>query len=172
MKKTLIITSLFLFAIATKVSAQLSLTVINNTGCSITITLYAHDAGTGAPCTTTGNCGDFVSKPFTIGPSNSQSFNTQLLVDDPLVCGPGNAASPGWVGGLCYLNACFPGSSPYGWDGAVITGTFTGSISVGGVAPCFSSTSGSSSFADDCNVLTVYAYWVVGSSQVTLTIQN
>lgn len=157
MKKLVIIASLFIVALATKVTAQESMTIKNGTQCTIKVVLYAHDNG----CLST-SCGSWVSNMIVLAPLSVVTYNAEPGVSDPMSCTPG--AGPGWNNG-CYSPACMPMAG--GWDGADVHGGF-GTISFGPGACQGGTTSGNSGAGTDCMGNTVYVNWTVSMGQIFL----
>jgi hypothetical protein len=163
MKKTLIITAIFLLASIIKTPAQ----TINNKACETAyVVFYAHDA-------TYTTCGIWVSNSWNIAASTSISINTEAWLNGGgLGCSySGGAAAPGWGSGPGVLFPRYnymlvPSLMPWGWDGASVT-TSGGTIYVGNSGGCLGfPTTATTTNVDGCTPLPgtpMTATWSVSS---------
>jgi len=155
-KKTFIITALFLVATATKATAQ-SLEIINNTSCTVTVDLLAHSMSSGS-------CFSYGSNAILVpGSGGNVTYSTETTVNLSLC--PSAGTGNGWQS-TCYSAADLLTSGSYGWDGAVVYEPNYFSVEVGEISCGLSA----STTATDCSNTIVTVTWQDVSGTITLTI--
>jgi hypothetical protein len=149
MKKLLTVVTFFLLAFSGEIKAQ-KLKITNNSSCTVTFAVYAHDLIVNA-------CGDYTSNTFTIAPANTVNFNSPHDLD------------AGTCTSICWYSGGSIGSSP-AWDQVkIIVGSCSGFVGDPSDA-CTVTTS--SSFATACcgpNGFT--ATWSVSMGIIYVTLQ-
>jgi len=163
MKKLILILALFIMGGLAYGNTDRSLTIINNTGCDITVTLHAHDACTYSACGSLVSTGFLVPAASGGTPTTVSFWNVRALI------------SPGWAGAVWTGGAtpvCGGGMgcmyTDCGWDWASIwlygtsSGPACGNVACSGFpidysvfAACTSSTYGVTWYDDGTGNITI-----------------